>query len=203
MNNIQYIIFDIDGVLAKATDSAEEILVKNNITMKDFFNNWSYSKAVYGFETGQILQGHFAELRSKELENVINPETIIEILKARKSILFQGVEELLADLHKENYRLACLSNTNILHWNSIEGKSVFDVYFCNKFLSFEMGLVKPDKAIYMHVLEKLNCKGHEILYFDDSIKNIEVAKKLGWNAILVEDFYDLTRKINYILKSKI
>lgn len=196
---IKYILFDIDGVLAKATDSANDILVQNHLTIEEFYENWGDSKVVSQFETGQISQEDFARLRSEELRNLIEPATIIAILKARKSILFSGVEELLEKLQKDNYKMACLSNTNILHWNSIEEKSILDKYFCNQFLSFELGLVKPDKEIYQHVMKTLHCKGHEILYFDDSNKNIEAALQLGWNAVQVQDFDDLIRKVKHLL----
>ena len=199
---IKYILFDIDGVLVKATNSADEILEKNHLNMEEFFANWGDSQSVFDFETGKISQEDFARLRSEELENRISPATIIEILKARKSILFPGVEELLENLHRENYKLACLSNTNILHWNSIEGKMIFDNCFCIQFLSYQLGLVKPNKEIYIHVMETLQCKGHEILYFDDSKKNIETALELGWNAVYVQDFYDLEEKIKDCLKMK-
>lgn len=197
---IKYILFDIDGVLAKATDSADEILEKNHLTLEEFFDNWDDSQSVNQFETGQISQEEFSRLRSEELGNVIRPATIIDILNARKSILFPGVEQILEELRTGNYKMACLSNTNILHWNSIEGKSIFNKYFCKQFLSYQLGLVKPDKEIYIHVMETLHCKGHEILYFDDSKKNIEAALQLGWNAVHVQEFCDLVEKIKDIRK---
>jgi putative hydrolase of the HAD superfamily len=200
--NIKYILFDIDGVLAKATDSAHEILEKNHLTIEEFFENWGDSQSAFQFETGQISWEDFARLRSEELGNVISPATIIDILNARKSILFPGVEQLLEELWEGKYKMACLSNTNILHWNSVEGKSIFEKYFCKQFLSFELGFVKPDKEIYQHVMETLHCKGDDILYFDDSKKNIEAALQLGWNAVHVQNFDDLLMKVKSILEHK-
>jgi putative hydrolase of the HAD superfamily len=200
--NIKYIIFDIDGVLAQATDSVDEILEKNQLTIEEFFDNWGDSKSVHQFETGQISQEVFSRLRSEELVNTILPKTIIEILSARKSSLFPGVEQLLLKLQKANYKMACLSNTNILHWSNIEGKTIFDRYFCRQFLSFELGMLKPDQEIYQHVMMTLHCKGHEILYFDDSKKNIEAALLLDWQAVQVQDFDDLLMKINNIIEFK-
>lgn len=36
MDNYKCILFDLDGVLAKATNSADEILKENNITIEEF-----------------------------------------------------------------------------------------------------------------------------------------------------------------------
>lgn len=77
---------------------------------------------------------------------------------------------------------------------------MFDRYFCQQFLSFELGIVKPDQGIYQHVMKILHCKGHEILYFDDSKKNIEAALQLDWQAVQVQDFNDLLLKINNIVE---
>lgn len=133
----------------------------------------------------------------------LKPNAVMNILMARKSVLYDGVEQLLDNLYKRNFVLACLSNTNILHWNNIEGKEIFDRYFYIKFLSFEMGFIKPQKEIYQAVLKTLQCKAHEIMYFDDSKKNIDAALNLGYNAVHVKDFYDLAEKIDKVLSVKV
>lgn len=200
MDNYKYILFDIDGVLAKATNSAVNILIANNITQEAFFKNWSLSKSVNDFEAGNLTVEEFAEVRVKELDLLIKPEAIINILTARKSVLYHGVEELLEKLTKRNYKLACLSNTNVIHWNSIEGKEVFDQYFVEKFLSYEIGLTKPQKEVFLYVLNTLQCQPYEILYFDDSKRNIDAALSLKLDAVQVNDFYDLSEKIIQILR---
>ncbi len=202
MDNYKCILFDIDGVLAKATNSADEILKENNITIEEFFKNWDSSKAVSDFEAGNITPAEFSEVRGNELDKDLKPNAVMNILMARKSVLYDGVEQLLDNLYKRNFVLACLSNTNVLHWNNIEGKEIFERYFYMKFLSYEMGFIKPQKEIYQAVLKTLQYKAHEILYFDDSKKNIDAALNLGFNAVHVKDFYDLAEKIDKILSVK-
>lgn len=197
------ILFDIDGVLAKGTNSADEILRENNITIEEFFKGWDSSKAVFDFEAGSITPAEFSEARGNELYLGLKPDAVMNILIARKSVLFDGAEQLLDNLYKRNVVLACLSNTNVLHWNNIEGKEVFERYFSRKFLSYEMGLVKPQKEIYRSVLNTLQCKAHEILYFDDSKKNIDAALNLRFHAVHVKDFYDLAEKIDKGLSVKV
>jgi putative hydrolase of the HAD superfamily len=193
----------MDGVLAQGTNSADEILRENNITMEEFFKNWTTSKAVSDFETGSITPEEFSEARGNELDMGLKQNAVMNILIARKSVLYDGAEQLLDNLYKRNFVLACLSNTNVLHWNNIEGKEVFERYFLMKFLSYEMGLIKPQKEIYLSVLNTLQCKAHEILYFDDSKKNIDTALNLRFNAVHVNDFYDLAEKIDKVLSVKV
>jgi putative hydrolase of the HAD superfamily len=45
--------------------------------------------------------------------------------------------------------------------------------------SFQLGIAKPDPAIYHYVLEKLGTRPEEIIFIDDKLVNIEAAEKLG------------------------
>lgn len=199
INHYNYILFDIDGVLATATNSADELLRENNLTLSDFFENWSNSETVASFEAGKIDAIEFANKRQLELALPIESEAIINILTSRKSVLFDGAEALLTDLASRNINMACLSNTNILHWNSIIGKEVFHRFFCKEYLSYELGLTKPSPDIYHYVLNDLHCEANKLLYFDDSKKNIDAAIKIGISAVLVKDFNDLTEKLKNII----
>lgn len=51
------------------------------------------------------------------------------------------------------------------------------------FLSFELGVRKPDIEIYQKVQNKLPFSKKDILFIDDSLNNIESAKKFGWNTL--------------------
>lgn len=200
MYHYRYILFDIDGVLVKGTNSADDILKENHITMDDFFQNWDSSRAVSDFETGAIPPEEFSKLRGIELDMGLKPNAVMNILLARKSILYDGVEQLLDRFFRKQFGLACLSNTNVLHWNNIEGKEIFERYFCMQFLSYQMGFVKPQKEIYQSVLNTFQCQAKEILYFDDSMKNIDTALSMGFHAVYVKDFYDLAKKTDLLFQ---
>jgi HAD superfamily hydrolase (TIGR01509 family) len=51
--------------------------------------------------------------------------------------------------------------------------------------SFEMGLVKPNQAIYQQVVLQNQLENHQIVFFDDNFSNIESAKEFGWDAVLI------------------
>ena len=55
-----------------------------------------------------------------------------------------------------------------------------------QFLSFEMGLRKPDPSIYRVVLETMNWEGKDCLFFDDSLENVKAAQAFGLPAVQVE-----------------
>jgi putative hydrolase of the HAD superfamily len=49
--------------------------------------------------------------------------------------------------------------------------------------SFEVGMIKPDPAIYHHLLAKLGTRPEETLFIDDRAVNVEAARALGIKAI--------------------
>jgi putative hydrolase of the HAD superfamily len=49
--------------------------------------------------------------------------------------------------------------------------------------SFQLGIAKPDPAIYRHVLKELGTLPEETLFLDDKTVNIDAARALGIVAI--------------------
>lgn len=100
--------------------------------------------------------------------------------------LYPGRTDAVEKLSKK-YGLALLSNTNRYH---------YDIYFpeCSPmfahmdrlFLSFEMGVRKPDPQIYLQALEEMGWKPEETLFLDDSHPNIEAAEALGIQTFWIE-----------------
>ena len=52
--------------------------------------------------------------------------------------------------------------------------------------SCELGIVKPDPAIYRACLNALGCEAGRTLVFDDHPNNVEAARKLGMEAYIFE-----------------
>jgi len=49
--------------------------------------------------------------------------------------------------------------------------------------SYQLGMAKPDPAIYLHTIRKLGASAGETLFIDDKLVNIEAARALGMTAI--------------------
>lgn len=59
------------------------------------------------------------------------------------------------------------------------------------FNSSEIGHAKPAPEIFQHVCESLGLSPQELLFIDDSLKNIEAARALGFRAIQFRDLSQL------------
>ena len=84
---------------------------------------------------------------------------------------------------KDKCYIGILSNLVILDEKRINKQlnlSIYDYVF----LSFKLGLKKPNRDIYEEVMKNIDFKPEEILFIDDSEKNIETAKSMGWNTLI-------------------
>jgi putative hydrolase of the HAD superfamily len=53
--------------------------------------------------------------------------------------------------------------------------------------SHEVGLAKPDPAVYALAAARLGVEGSEIAFLDDVAANVAAARAAGWHAVLHED----------------
>ncbi|HEX7775720.1 MAG TPA: HAD family phosphatase [Parvibaculum sp.] len=58
-------------------------------------------------------------------------------------------------------------------------------------VSGQVGLRKPDGAIYLHALERFGLAASDAVFVDDLAENIEAANALGMTGILFRDAADL------------
>lgn len=94
---------------------------------------------------------------------------------------------------KERFRLCLLSNTNRIMWDSkiaaefrqIPGLDIHS-YFDGISTSFEAHSLKPSPEIFRYTEKKLGLVPSETLFLDDSEANVEAARKLGFNAEVVD-----------------
>ena len=90
-------------------------------------------------------------------------------------------------LKQQGIKTAILSNMgdNVLAnvERTFDWPSRFDVLVW----SYQLGIAKPDPAIYLHTLRELDVVPGEALFLDDKAVNIEAAQALGMRAILFSD----------------
>ena len=87
---------------------------------------------------------------------------------------------------QSRYRTFLLSNTNIIHMDQINadlrevhGITHIDDLFEKAWLSYDMGLKKPDPTIFTAVLDAHGLNPAETLFIDDTQMHIDAAAGLG------------------------
>ncbi len=98
---------------------------------------------------------------------------------------------LIGPLHRlgKDYHLHLLSNTNRIHIDEFKRRigsrsyGEFTRCFEHIFYSFDLGLRKPDPAIYQAVDSRLGIQDPSRVFFlDDHAANVEAALQHGWKA---------------------
>jgi len=104
-------------------------------------------------------------------------------LSPRKKNLFEGSERVLAYL-QQKYTLHIISNgfkeTTLTKMDTCN----LNPYFTNVIISEDVGVNKPDRAIFEYALEKAGAEKHESIMIGDSLEaDIRGAQNFGIKAI--------------------
>lgn len=86
-------------------------------------------------------------------------------------------------IKERGLRTAILSNMGDSVLESIEREFKWIANFDVLVWSFQLGIAKPDLAIYRHVLHQLGTRPEETLFLDDKRVNVDAARSLGMKAI--------------------
>ncbi|MCL4221319.1 MAG: HAD-IA family hydrolase [Phycisphaerales bacterium] len=97
---------------------------------------------------------------------------------------------------------ALLSNTNASHWarqHTGAGGFAAAARLKVRLASHELGLAKPDMAIYHTARERFGVSAEQIVFFDDLPENIEGARSAGWRACLIDPLGDTATQVEHHL----
>jgi putative hydrolase of the HAD superfamily len=191
---IKVILFDLGNVLIDFDFSiaAKRFAYFCEKGPKEITGLFLSSNIINLFEEGKISPKDFFSQVKDMLDLNISYARFIPIwnevffLSAKNRSVYS-----LANNLRNNYRIAVLSNTNMLHYDYI--KEYFPVFniFNEVFASCKMGLIKPDPRIYKQVLEALDVKPEEVFYTDDREELVKSAAALKINGFVFTDYKKL------------
>ena len=200
---IRNIVFDLGGVLVDLDFKA----AINGLQEAGFAN---VKEQLMAFDRGGIFQKfEVGEITADEFRTAIRENSNVTLTDEEVDALWNLMLleipreklELILKL-RGKYMVYLLSNTNSIHWDYVcknafnyRGFRVED-YFEETFLSYEMHLAKPDKAIFEKMLHDANLLVEETLFIDDSEANCKAAEEVGIHAHHYHIGDDLTEIFN-------
>lgn len=190
-DSVAAVIFDMGGVLVRL-GPLTEILGDDPLPSDVFWERWLTSPAVRDFERGRCETAEFGDRIVAELGLSFDGEEMIRRFASWPKGLFDGARELVADLPDE-LEVGVLSNTNALHWRHQTQHDEVRALFTRSYLSYELGMVKPDPEIFEYIVDDLGCPPGAIVYFDDNQMNVEAALSAGLDAALAKSPQDCRR----------
>jgi FMN phosphatase YigB (HAD superfamily) len=199
---IKNIILDFGDVLINLDKPATaKAMVQHGFTevtpsLESLFQNYEKGLMASSDFLDEV-SAHFPKASREYLTNAWN-SILLDFPEHR----LEFIEQFAAE---NEYKMILLSNTNDLHIERVREqmgaerfnrfKNAFDVFY----LSYEMGMRKPDAEIFDFVLQENQLTAEETFFVDDVKENTDAAATLGinvWNLQVGQE--DVTQ-----LKSKL
>lgn len=184
---VEHVVFDLGGVVlagpARLPEIARRIGAPADVTPEDFRNAYNAPRLAY--DRTSDSRAYWSAVAAA----VGAPEPDAAAVAALSDLdtagwlgTDPGTLDLIAELHGAGVRLAVLSNApasigaavRCLPW-----ARAFEHYV----ISGEIGMVKPDLAIYHALLEQLDAPADRVLFTDDRPENVTGAQSVGIRAV--------------------
>jgi len=142
-------------------------------------------------EVGKMSNDDFHRLLRQELQLNCSDQQLDDAWNAMLFDVPKARVEKLKEL-KSRYNIFLLSNTNAIHvkkiqeifWQEHQIKD-FTTLFDKAYLSYKIGLIKPDAHIYEYVLKDAGLKREETIFLDDNAENVRSAQGIGLPSVQV------------------
>jgi len=189
---IKTLLVDVGQVLVALDYPAalRRVMQYTQLPGEEISKRLSGHQAVLLYESGKIPTETFYEMTCRLLEMKVSLDDFKRgwgDMFALNSPDGKCISAALFRELKQSYRVVALSNTNEMHWEYLE--TVFPLIheFDDYVLSFRVGAMKPDPAIYRAALACASCTAGETFFIDDLPVNIQAAEQLGIKGILFQD----------------
>ena len=142
-------------------------------------------------ESGLIAPEHYANWALK----ILGSHATIEQFYHAWQQIFTVNEAMWRCVHQlanQEHSLILISNINAIHCPWIFSAYPEFSYFKHKILSYQIGILKPEPAIYRYAIDHFKLDPKSTLYIDDMPQNIASGREAGFQCWQY-DTYLLTR----------
>lgn len=128
-------------------------------------------------------------INNAQQRSSLNPEKIARVYLDTPASL-EALTDSVAAIHEASAAgvpLYVLSNMQQHSWEHLSNEFDFWSCFQGLVISYQIKLVKPEPAIYEHLLAAHQLKASETIFIDDMPVNIEAAKQVGLQGRVLTD----------------
>lgn len=190
-DRINTLIFDLGGVIVdlEPQRTLNEFAILANKPVPDILEQYTVHASFPAYETGRIGEEEFRSSIRSMFNLEISDEEIDRCWNAMLVAIPPEKLTMLTRL-KEHFTTIALSNTNSIHLAYIQEVMLkgqpLNPYFHYAHYSHQLGMRKPDREIFEYVLNLHTLVPGHALFMDDNMDNINAAKALGIEALLIE-----------------
>jgi len=180
---IKALIWDMEGVLMLTDENdisstvAKALNAPYEKVREIYFSNTNDK-----VDLGEITMDQFNEYVLDTLQISRDKKHLLEEVFNERAYIDEDLLKQIVEMSRE-YKIGLLSNYSNDLRPRIEKEWAIGSVFDEIIISCEVGMIKPDTAIFHLMLDRLDVKADESVFIDDRIKNIDGAKKIGLHTI--------------------
>jgi glucose-1-phosphatase len=178
---VDLVLFDLGGVLIQVPGVRAMLELTGIESEEDLWRRWLTCRWVRRFESGGCSETEFAAGVVTDWRLALSPAAFLEAFQGWATGPLPGAAELVAQT-RASVPTGCFSNTNALHWHDHIAAWPLASLFDHRFLSFELGLLKPDTEAFAQVAGMLEIPAERVLFLDDNALNVAGAAAAGFQA---------------------
>jgi glucose-1-phosphatase len=178
---VDLVLFDLGDVLVEVAGVRAMVELTGVDNEEELRQHWLTCRWVRRFESGGCSETEFAAGLVIDWQLDLSPSAFLEAFRDWPIGPLPGAAELVAQT-RARVGTGCFSNTNALHWHDHIATWRLTRLFDHRFLSFELGLLKPDTAAFAHVADILGVPARRVLFLDDNPMNVAGAAAAGFQA---------------------
>jgi HAD superfamily hydrolase (TIGR01509 family) len=186
---IKVICFDLDGVYF--TNEGKQAWVNSLVKISGNPGQIDYvlskSPEMLDFVTNKITGEQFWDFLRKELKVNLSDIELRDLQIANYEVNPE-VKQLIADLKREGYQTATISNNSIVRVEDLDSRFHFLDDFDYKVFSYEVNDVKPNLPIFQELINRTKAGPSEIVYSDDRMDRLAGAIQLGMSTFVFNNF---------------
>ena len=182
--SVDVVLFDLGGVLMEVAGVPAMRELTGIHSDEELWRRWLTCRWVRRFESGGCSASEFAAGVVADWQLDVSASAFLDAFRDWPTGPLPGAEELVAQT-RTKVTTGCFSNMNALHWRDHIAAWPLADMFDHRFLSFELGLLKPDIAAFAHVADLLEVPAGRILFLDDNALNVAGAATAGFQAARV------------------
>jgi putative hydrolase of the HAD superfamily len=177
------VVFDLGGVLLRwnpteIVNSCFADEATRSLVEREIFQHADWLDMDRGVLLEQDAIQRFHQRTGRSLADMSR------LLQAVKDSLhpIEATHEILKELSDHLVPLYCLSNMPATTADYLRARHAFFMLFQGIVISGEINLIKPDNAIFEHLIQRFGLTPERSIFIDDSLANIESAAKLGFKT---------------------
>lgn len=194
---IKNIVFDLGNVLLNFEPlNHVKSRINDDEKVKEVYEAIFLSEEWLMLDRGIITEREAIDSITERNEELAE---LIELVMDNWYDILTPIEEsfkILGELKEKGYKILFLSNFHMIAAEKVVTKYEFKKHFHGGVFSYLENLLKPEKEIYLKLIEKYELVAEETIFIDDSKANIEMANKIGINGIVFKNPGQLRKDLN-------